>query len=333
MCKPGPQHHAHQPVIARRRQPVAQAGQYDPALDQRAFIAPPPCSHKPRRLAKLLHNQHGAGTAETAATNTTAINDARTAAGTNGVVFFPGLGTFAVNALTASVAGQTWHLQKGCTLSLAASQNVDLITVSGAGVTIEGEGHLSVLDQNGGNQSSGSGMWVNNVADVTLRHFRMTDTNVRGITTTGSDRFTADGLTIDATGEDGIVIEINSDDCLIKNCTITDGPATGDADCISIHGTSGSVHGARVFDNYLEPNGTAMFAIEIGAFGGTSPVERVQVRGNLLVSTAASFGGISIDSCEGAIVADNTYDQGAQAAIHPQGLGGPFPDLRGDQGP
>ena len=77
-----------------------------------------------RGLGWEVITDHGAGTGETAADNTTAIHAARTAAGVDGRGCFPA-GTFAVNKLLPNIAGQTWHLAADCTLSTAVGVNSD----------------------------------------------------------------------------------------------------------------------------------------------------------------------------------------------------------------
>lgn len=276
-----------------------------------ALVDVPNTSQKKATLKQVLTGVlAGITTGGTAAANTTAIHAARDSAGVNGTVLFPP-GAYSVNALSANVAGQTWLLRAGTQLTLAATQNTDLIGISAVDVTIQGESWTSVLDQNKANNTGGSCVFITGADRATLRNFKALNADSRGINVTNSDDVMIDRLFVSLPGSDGIFIEGNSgsNNCTVQNCKITGGPATGDADCISAHGNaaSGTVHGFRALNNYLEPNGTGQFGIEVGAFSGIDP-ERVVISGNVIFSTANNFGGISMDSCNGCVVANNIFD-------------------------
>lgn len=270
-----------------------------------------------RGLGWAVVTDFGFDTAGSASANTTAVHAARDSGATT--LYFPA-GGYSVNKLQANVSGQRWIIAGGCVLTLAASQNTDAIEVSAADVTIEGEGRTSVIDQNSAAQTGGSGIYVTGADRVTLRNLRVTDVAARGVNVTNSAFFEADHLHIDSTGTDNLFVEGNggSDDCYIHDCRLTGGPSSGDADCISVHGNAagGTVHRARIQNNYCEPNGSGMFAIEVGPFGGDDPTEDPIVTGNVIKATADCFGGISMDGCINGLVADNLYEQNGQTGTN-----------------
>ena len=271
-------------------------------------------------------SSQGAGTGETAATNTTAIHNARDTAGTDGVVDFDVEGTLSVNALTASTNSQKWLIRHGVTVQLASGQNTDAIHVTGDDVIIEGEGYDSIIDQGASGQTGGAGLYIDGAPRCTVRNLRVYNCYNKGLdVTNGSPDFEADHVKVDAIDSgDSIAVtgDSGSDRPYVHDCHLTDGAPTGDADLVSIHGNAagGTVHGARVQDNYIEVIGTDAFGIEIGPFGGDSPCVGALVTGNRIVATGNCFGGISMDDCAEGVVSDNIYDQNGQTGTN--GIGG-----------
>lgn len=256
--------------------------------------------------------------------DTTAIHSARDVSDAKTIVFPPG--TYLVSTLNANVAGQTWHLCAGAKLSLAAGTNNHVFSVSAADITIEGEGWTSIIDQNSGSQSAGNGINVDSAARCTVRNIRIEDCYTDGIEViNAAPFFEADHVQVDGFGQyGGIVVNGNGgcDDAYIHDCHIKNGPSSGDADSIGIHGNAsgGTVHRCRVQDNYIEVNGADMFAIEIGPFSGVDPVEGAIVTGNQIKATGDCFGGISMDNCAMGVVANNVYDHNSQSGTN--GIGG-----------
>jgi parallel beta-helix repeat protein len=118
--------------------------------------------------------------------DTAASHAARDAGGVGATLVFPA-GTYLVSGLIASLADQTWILQRGATIKLTANaaSNIGVITVTASGVQVVGPG---TIDGNRANQS-GSGI-----------------DGVRFATVAGAD---PSGAAI----TDGVVR-----DCLIRDC-------------------------------------------------------------------------------------------------------------------
>lgn len=91
--------------------------------------------------------------------DTAAIHAARDAAGVNRtIVFSPG--TYLVTGLTASVAGQRWHLMQGAVIKLKNAQNVNVVNITAAGVQLVGPGTID------GNRANNTTEFISNGVEV-----------------------------------------------------------------------------------------------------------------------------------------------------------------------
>jgi hypothetical protein len=104
-------------------------------------------------------------------------------------LYFPP-GTYLVDGLTASVANQRWYLDLGATIKLKNAGNAAVITVTAAGVRIEGPG---TIDGNRANQSASgdsvsyAGIKSDNVTGLVVDGPRITNCKDPGIV---ADRLT-----------------------------------------------------------------------------------------------------------------------------------------------
>lgn len=151
--------------------------------------------------------------------NTDAIHDARDAAGSGGVVFFP-QGTYLVNPLTASVAGQTWLLD-GATLQYdgpaepngagSASDRAaraSLLTITAAGVTVVG----GTLDMTGTPVDPDA--WQGHTVFVredgaTIRDLTLIGSPSHGVYAENVSQFSITGCTVKEFGWYGIMVHVN----------------------------------------------------------------------------------------------------------------------------
>ncbi|HEY6058523.1 MAG TPA: right-handed parallel beta-helix repeat-containing protein [Candidatus Limnocylindrales bacterium] len=250
-------------------------------------------------ISVLAYGAVGDGTTE----DTTALNAARDAAGTNGTVYLPD-GTYLVGQINLNVAGQRWHLSAGAILKAKPAMNTDVVKFSAVDVTLEG----GTIDQDKANQSSGAAVWIN-ASRATIRGSTIVNGKNGLVNITSCDRARLLDCAFKDSGSQGVFGENNCTNALVDRCSFTG--MTGTA--IAFHSTTSgqSVDGTRVTNNYIE--GAVGFCIEIGPFGGNRP-RGVVVANNECAGAAAFYGGISLDNCDGAVVVGNTYDDHGYAA-------------------
>lgn len=171
--------------------------------------------------------------------DTTAIHAACTAAGVGGTVYFPA-GTYLVDGLTASVAGQVWELSSGATIKMKATATAAL-TVSGENVTVTG----GTFDCSSATLHDWSQQGIRVTGDgVTIRNTVLTDSPKHGVYVLDCSRFTATGCTITDSWDNGIFVQHGDlEGKVVDDIQITDNTITSSSDYasgIAVRGNSTS---------------------------------------------------------------------------------------------
>jgi hypothetical protein len=137
--------------------------------------------------------------------DTHAFTSARDSAGANGTVTVPP-GTYVLNNLALDVAGQNWQISRGATLLLKPATAAPLMTISAAGVTIDGPG---TLDGNLGKQTGTNGTSTIQITgnDVTFRNLTIQNGNGWCVRFSGANRGSVTGCMISNTWQDAICFQ------------------------------------------------------------------------------------------------------------------------------
>jgi len=129
-----------------------------------------------------------------------------------------------------------------------------------------------------------------------------------------SDQVRIEGNRISGCNGGGVFAENNSDDLIVRGNFISSITGSTDADCIAVHGTTGTANRPIIEDNSLVA-GPGAFGVEIGAFGGSTVLGPI-VRGNTCIGGGTHLGGYSIgDATTGGCVEGNYYNANGQTGI------------------
>jgi len=217
--------------------------------------------------------------------DTAAFHSARDAAGTNGTVIVPP-GTYKVTLISLSVAGQTWRIERGATITQIAATNTSMIEITAADITLTGDG---TLDGNATNNASQPRMVYVKTAGDRARISSLRLTNWRGY-----------GIQNHRSGVE------------VTGCYMTG--SLGTAVFYQVSGAD--IQGGRVSGNHIVLTGTTLQNDHIALFSdGVSPtyfVYDVIVTDNRLMSDVGSIG-LPIELWFGAhrsVVANNHIENG-----------------------
>jgi parallel beta-helix repeat protein len=194
-----------------------------------------------------VHNVKAYGATGDGATNdTSAIHSARTAAGANGVVFFPS-GTYMVTQLEATLQGQHWILDGNATIKMIANQAVNsaCIWVKANYITISG----GVIDGNRSNQANDVdgirlsidadlGNPITAIEGIVIDGVRIQDVKRTGVITRKITRCSFRDLIIHECQYIGIEVRWRCTDSTIHNCILTKSARGTTSQAIQVDGLS-----------------------------------------------------------------------------------------------
>jgi hypothetical protein len=239
------------------------------------------------------------------------------------IIYVPAA-TYIVNGITFNVANQQIWFAPGAMLKAKAALNGNVVTISAAGVYIDG----GIVDGNSGGVTASVGVKINAVADVMIERLTAQNTTAEGIFGADCPRLRIVACKALNTGNNGIFHAINGtadvpdvevSHCLvdrssIANTTITEGG-------IKLHANVAHSHvGAKVYGNTVRlptnPTATACIGIELWASSATGFAIKSTVTGNC---TFGGFCGISISSGVTVAVTGNSVF-GMQGTPQPSGI-------------
>lgn len=152
---------------------------------------------------------------------------------------------------------------------------------------------------------------INGASGVLVSGGSYTNSGIQGaISIYNSSHVRVTGVTISGSSSMGILAQDNVDDIEIDSNIIDTTAATvaGSHDIVVHTFTSGDyATKIRIHDNSLV-NGNG-FCVEVGAFGGLTPVAPLVIKNSCKASVTSTFGGYSFNQVTGGLMQGNVFDQ------------------------